>query len=166
LSRQFRRRNRPEQRSVLTQIRVSQAQSQWPADVNKRTASPFKKIDDGAADADLGCIHPKAATTEPYLANYGYINLFDPLTRVPGLGMCRFSALAKYAMRRGFKAGSTRPSRSCGITVPDIINAGQSIEHGESRRPGRQRTNSKRTKFTYTVRAQGRTANARRNLAR
>src|SRR2546429_3623214 len=69
---------------VLTQIRVSQAQSQLPADVNnygvtvkKSTTAPLMLI---------SIYSPKGSYDGTFLANYGYINLFDPLTRVPGIG--------------------------------------------------------------------------------
>ena len=69
---------------VLTQIRVSQAQSQLPADVinygltvKKSTTAPLMLI---------ALYSPKGSYDGVFLANYAYINLVDQLTRVPGVG--------------------------------------------------------------------------------
>src|SRR5881296_2745791 len=62
-----------------------QVQSQLPADVNnygvtvkKSTTAPLMLI---------ALYSPKGSYDGVFLANYGYINLFDPLTRVPGIGI-------------------------------------------------------------------------------
>ena len=69
---------------VLTQLRVAQAQSQLPADVNnygvtvkKSTTAPLMLI---------ALYSPKGTYNGTFLANYAYINLVDQLTRVPGIG--------------------------------------------------------------------------------
>ena len=66
---------------VLTQLRVAQAQSQLPADVNnygvtvkKSTTAPLML---------LALYSPKGTYNGTFLANYAYINLVDQLTRVP-----------------------------------------------------------------------------------
>src|SRR6266446_3571879 len=82
---------------VLTQIRVAQAQSQLPADVNnygitvkKSTTAPLMLI---------ALYSPKGSYDGTFLANYGYINIFDPLTRVPGIGNVQIFGAGQYAMR-------------------------------------------------------------------
>src|SRR5438874_1917472 len=136
---------------VLTQIRVSQAQSQLPADVNnygltvkKSTTAPMMLI---------SIYSPKGSYDGTFLANYGYINLFDPLTRVPGIGNVQIFRAGQYAMRLWVKPDQLA---KLGITVPDIITAVQkqnNVNHagqvGGEPIPSGQ-------KFTYTVRAQGR----------
>src|SRR5881628_2290498 len=104
---------------ILAQLRVSQAQSQLPADVN----------------------------------NYGYINLVDQLTRVPGISNVQVFGAGQYAMRLWVKPDQLA---KLGITVPDIISAVQKQNNvnpagqvGSEPIPSGQ-------KFTYTVRAQGR----------
>src|ERR1700760_2737004 len=126
---------------VLTQIRVAQAQSQLPADVNnygvtvkKSTTAPLMLI---------ALYSPKGSYDGVFLANYGYINLVDPLTRVPGIGNVAVFGAGQYAMRLWVKPDQLA---KLGITVPDIITAGQ--VGGEPIPKGQ--------KFTYTVRAQGR----------
>src|SRR5438046_4008964 len=80
---------------VLTQLRVSQAQSQLPADVNnygvtvkKSTTAPLMLI---------ALYSPKGSYDGVFLANYGYIKLFDQLTRVRGTGNAQIFGTDQYA---------------------------------------------------------------------
>src|SRR6266436_520317 len=82
---------------VLTQIRVSQAQSQLPPDVinygitvKKSTTAPLML---------LALYSPKGSYDGVFLANYAYINLVDQLTRVPGIGNVQVFGAGQYAMR-------------------------------------------------------------------
>jgi len=136
---------------VLTELRVAQAQSQLPADVNnygvtvkKSTTAPLMLI---------SLYSPKGTYDGVFLANYGYINLFDQLTRVPGIGNVQVFGAGQYAMRLWVKPDQLA---KLGITVPDIITAVQKQNNvnpagqiGGEPIPSGQ-------KFTYTVRAQGR----------
>src|SRR5467141_629697 len=136
---------------VLTQIRVSQAQSQLPADVNnygltvkKSTTVPLMLI---------AIYSPKGSYDGTFLANYGYINLFDPLTRVPGIGNVQIFGAGQYAMRLWVKPDQLA---KLGITVPDIITA---VQKQNTVNPAGQVGGEpipSGQKFTYTVRAQGR----------
>src|SRR5881296_3377745 len=136
---------------ILAQLRVSQAQSQLPADVNnygvtvqKATTAPLMLID---------LYSPKGTYDGIFLANYGYINLVDQLTRVPGISNVQVFGAGQYAMRLWVKPDQLA---KLGITVPDIITAVQKQNNvnpagqvGGEPIPSGQR-------FTYTVRAQGR----------
>lgn len=136
---------------VLTQLRVAQAQSQLPADVNnygvtvkKSTTAPLMLI---------SLFSPKGSYDNIFLANYGYINLYDQLTRLPGIGNVQVFGAGQYAMRLWVKPDQLA---KLGITVPDIISAVQKQNNvnpagqvGSEPIPSGQ-------KFTYTVRAQGR----------
>jgi HAE1 family hydrophobic/amphiphilic exporter-1 len=136
---------------VLTQLRVAQAQSQLPADVNnygvtvkKSTTAPLMLV---------SLYSPKGTYDNVFLANYGYINLFDQLTRLPGIGNVQIFGAGQYAMRLWVKPDQLA---KLGITVPDIITAVQKQNNvnpagqiGGEPIPSGQ-------KFTYTVRAQGR----------
>jgi hydrophobic/amphiphilic exporter-1 (mainly G- bacteria), HAE1 family len=136
---------------VLTQLRVAQAQSQLPPDVNnygvtvkKSTTAPLMLI---------SLYSPKGTYDNIFLANYGYINLFDQLTRLPGIGNVQVFGAGQYAMRLWVKPDQLA---KLGITVPDIITAVQKQntvnpagQVGSEPIPSGQ-------KFTYTVRAQGR----------
>src|SRR6476620_2422805 len=87
------------------------------------------------------------------LANYGYINLFDPLTRVPGIGNVQIFGAGQYAMRLWVKPDQLA---KLGITVPDIITA---VKKQNTVNPAGQIGGEpipSGQKFTYTVRAQGR----------
>src|SRR3954467_15319276 len=136
---------------ILSQLRVSQAQSQLPADVNnygvtvqKSTTAPLMLI---------ALYSPKGTYDGVFLANYGYINLFDQLTRLPGIGNVQIFGAGQYAMRLWVKPDQLA---KLGVTVPDIIAAVQKQNNvnpagqvGSEPIPSGQ-------KFTYAVRAQGR----------
>src|SRR5437868_556738 len=136
---------------ILAQLRVSQAQSQLPPDVNnygvtvqKSTTAPLMLVD---------LYSPKGTYDGIFLANYGYINLVDQLTRVPGISNVQVFGAGQYAMRLWVKPDQLA---KLGITVPDIITAVQKQNNvnpagqvGSEPIPSGQ-------KFTYSVRAQGR----------
>jgi multidrug efflux pump len=136
---------------VLTQLRVAQAQSQLPADVNnygvtvkKSTTAPLMLI---------SLYSPKGTYDGVFLANYGYINLFDQLTRLPGIGNVQIFGAGQYAMRLWVKPDQLA---KLGITVPDIISAVQKQNNvNPAGQVGGEPIPSGQ-KFTYTVRAQGR----------
>src|SRR5213080_4751140 len=109
---------------VLTQLRVAQAQSQLPPDVNNYGITVKKSVT--APLMLISLYSPKGSYDGIFLANYGYINLYDQLTRVPGIGSVQvFGA--------GQKQNNVNPAGQVG---------GEPIPSGQ--------------KFTYTVRAQGR----------
>src|SRR5213596_3386515 len=136
---------------VLAQLRVSQAQSQLPADVNnfgvtvqKSTTAPLMLV---------ALYSPNKTYDGIFLANYGYINLVDQLTRIPGISNVQVFGAGQYAMRLWVKPDQLA---KLGITVPDIISAVQKQNNvnpagqvGSEPIPSGQ-------KFTYSVRAQGR----------
>src|SRR3954449_6024169 len=136
---------------VLTQLRVAQAQSQLPADVNnygvtvkKSTTAPLML---------LALYSPKGTYNGTFLANYAYINLVDQLTRVPGIGSVAVFGAGQYAMRLWVKPDQLA---KLGITVPDIIAA---VQKQNTVNPAGQVGGEpipSGQKFTYTVRAQGR----------
>ena len=136
---------------VLTQLRVAQAQSQLPPDVNnygvtvkKSTTAPLMLV---------SLYSPKGTYNNIFLANYGYINLFDQLTRLPGIGNVQIFGAGQYAMRLWVKPDQLA---KLGITVPDIISAVQKQNNvNPAGQVGGEPIPSGQ-KFTYTVRAQGR----------
>jgi len=103
---------------VLTQLRVAQAQSQLPPDVNnygvtvkKSTTAPLMLI---------SLYSPQGTYDNVFLANYGYINLFDQLTRLPGIGNVQVFGAGQYAMRLWVKPDQLA---KLGVTVPEIVTA-------------------------------------------
>ena len=136
---------------ILTQLRVSQAQSQLPQDVNaygvttsKSAASPLMVI---------GLTSPNKTYDKIFLANYAYINLVDELLRLPGIGIVQVYGAGQYAMRLWVKPDQLA---KLGITVPEIIGAVQKQNNVNPAGQIGSKPMEKRQNFTYTVRAQGR----------
>jgi HAE1 family hydrophobic/amphiphilic exporter-1 len=142
---------RPNDDQILAQMRYTQAESQLPADVKnfgvtikKATTSPL---------ALFSLYSPNGTYDATFLANYGYVNINDPMTRVPGIGQVQIFGAGQYAMRFW-----VRPDHlaKLGITVTEITNAikAQNTVNpagqvgAEPVPPGQE--------FTYSVRAQGR----------
>src|SRR5689334_9487827 len=136
---------------ILTQIRQTQAASQLPPEVNNFGVTVQKTLT--APLMLISLYSPTGVYDSKFLANYAYINLYDPLSRVPGIGSVQVFGAGRYAMRLW-----VRPDQlaKLGITVGDIENAIQSQNTvnpagqigGEPVPKGQQ--------FTYSVRAQGR----------
>jgi HAE1 family hydrophobic/amphiphilic exporter-1 len=136
---------------VLTQLRVSQAQSQLPQDVNNFGVTTQKSVT--APLMLVAVTSPKSSYDDIFLANYAYINLVDPLLRLPGVGNVQVFGAGQYAMRMWVKPDQLA---RLGLTVPDIISA---VQKQNNVNPSGQIGGApipKGQKFTYTVRAQGR----------
>lgn len=136
---------------VLTQLRTAQAQSQLPPQVNAAGLTVLKSL--STPLMLIALYSPHGTYNSIFLANYGYINLVDQLTRVPGVARVQVFGAGQYAMRCW-----VNPDRlaSMGVTVPQVIAALQSQntvnpagQLGAEPSPNGQQ-------FTYTVRAQGR----------
>src|ERR1700756_44401 len=136
---------------ILTQSRQTQAASQLPADVNNYGVTVQK-----SATAPLllvGLYSPKGTRSAEFLANYAYINLNDPIARLPGVGHAQVFGAAQYAMRLWVKPDHLA---ELGITVADIVNA---IQSQNTVNPAGQIGGNpapKDQKFAYSVLAQGR----------
>jgi HAE1 family hydrophobic/amphiphilic exporter-1 len=140
---------------VLSQLRVSQAQSQLPGEVN--TAGITVQKSQHAPMMLIAVYSPKGSYDGTFLANYGYINLSDELTRVPGVARVQVFGAGQYAMRAWVTPDKLA---KLGITVPEITQAlqvennvnpagqigGEPIPHGQE--------------FAYTVLTQGRLTTA------
>jgi len=136
---------------ILAQSRETQAASQLPADVTNYGITVQKSV---LAPLMLVALYsPKGTYDAKFLANYGYINLNDPLTRVKGVGTVQIFGAGQYAMRLWVKPDQLAKLQ---ITVPEIVSAIQTQntvnpagQVGSEPIPGAQ-------PFTYSVRAQGR----------
>src|ERR1700751_1740171 len=141
----------PNNNLILTQSRQTQAASQLPADVNNYGVTVQK-----SATAPLmlvGLYSPKGSRNAEFLANYAYINLNDPIGRLPGVGHAQVFGAAQYAMRLWVKPDHLA---ELAITVADIVNA---IQSQNTVNPAGQIGGNpapKDQKFTYSVLAQGR----------
>src|SRR5260370_1772439 len=136
---------------ILTQIRETQAASQLPPDVTNFGVTGQKTL---TAPLMLVSLYsPTGIYDSKFLANYAYINLYDQLSRVPGIGSVQVFGAGRYAMRLWVKPDQLA---KLSITVPEIVTAIQTQNTvnpagqigGEPAPTGQE--------FTYSVRAQGR----------
>ena len=136
---------------ILTQLRVSQAQSQLPQDVNNFGVTVQKSV--SAPLMLVSLTSPKQTYDGIFLANYAYINLVDQLSRLPGISNVQVFGAGQYAMRLWVKPDQLA---KLGFTVPDIISAIQAQNTVNPAGKIGSEPIPKGQKFTYTVRAQGR----------
>jgi HAE1 family hydrophobic/amphiphilic exporter-1 len=136
---------------ILAQSRETQAAPQLPADVNnygvtvqKSTLAPLMLV---------ALYSPKGTYDARFLANYAYINLNDPLTRVKGVGTVQIFGAGQYAMRLWVKPDQLAKLQ---ITVPEIITALQTQNTVNPAGQVGSEPAPKGQEFTYSVRAQGR----------
>src|ERR1700721_1729376 len=136
---------------ILAQSRETQAASQLPVDVTNYGVTVQKST---LAPLMLVALNsPKGTYTDRFLANYAYINLADPLTRVKGVGTVQVFGAGQYAMRLWVKPDQLAKLQ---ITVPQILSA---IQTQNTANPAGQVGSApipKGQEFTYSVRAQGR----------
>jgi HAE1 family hydrophobic/amphiphilic exporter-1 len=141
----------PDIDQVLTQLRTSQAQSQLPPIVNTAGLTVQKSLTSPLMLIAL--YSPHGTYDNIFLANYGYINLVDELTRVQGVSRVQVFGAGQYAMRiwvnpdRLAKLQVTVPQILAAIQTQNTVNPAGQI--GAEPIPAGQQ-------FTYTVRAQGR----------
>jgi hydrophobic/amphiphilic exporter-1 (mainly G- bacteria), HAE1 family len=136
---------------ILTQIRETQAAAQLPASVaqygvtvQKSTSAPLMLV---------ALYSPHGTYDAKFLANYGYINIDDPVTRVPGIANVQIFGAGQYAMRIWLNPDTLT---KLGLTVTDVVNA---VETQNTVNPAGQLGGAPAPagqQFTYSVRAQGR----------
>ena len=139
---------------VLTQMRYLQAEPQLPQDVRNFGVTILKSTTSPLALFSL--YSPKGTHSAQFLANYAFININDPMSRVPGIGQVNVFGAGQYAMRMWVRPDVLAQR---GVTIPEIIAAIQqqntvnpSGQVGSEPVPAGQ-------EFTYTVRSQGRLIN-------
>ena len=140
----------PDTDQVLSQLRVSQTQSQLPAIVNTAGVTVIKSLHSPLMFIALNS--PKGTYGPDFLTNYAIINLQDEITRVPGVSRVQIFG-GQYAMRIWVNPDKLAQR---GVTASDVINALTTQNNvnpagqigGEPVPKGQQ--------FTYTVRTQGR----------
>ena len=141
----------PSTDQVLTQMRQSQAQSQLPSEVNNYGITVKKSV--GSPLLLFSIYSPHGTYDQMFISNYAYINIIDPLSRVPGVGQVQVFGAGQYAMRLWVKPDQLA---KLGVTVSEITDAltdqntvNPSGQVGMEPVPSGQ-------EFTYAVRAQGR----------
>jgi HAE1 family hydrophobic/amphiphilic exporter-1 len=141
----------PDTDQILAQMRQNQAESQLPADVRNYGVSVTKSP--SAPFMVLALHSPKGTRDATFLANYVYVNLKDPLLRVPGISRVFVFGAGEYAIRvwvqpdRLAKLGLTVPEVVAAIQKQNTVNPAGKIG-GAPAPPGQE--------FTYSVRTQGR----------
>lgn len=136
---------------ILAQMRQTQAAAQLPTAVKN-----FGVTVDQAYASPLGVFvlySPKGSYDPTFLANYAYININDPMTRVNGVGSVSIFGAGQYAMRIW-----VQPDRlaTLNITVPEVIRA---VEAQNNVNPAGQIGGEPVPAgqiFTYTVNTTGR----------
>ncbi len=136
---------------LLAQMRYAQAESQLPSEARSYGVTIRKSS--GVPMVMLSLYSPHGTYDAKFLANYAYINLADPIARVPGVGQVTVFGAGQYAMRLWVKPDQLA---KLGLTVKDVLNAVQDQNvvkpvgqvGGEPVPSGQE--------FTYTVRTQGR----------
>src|SRR5580693_3960436 len=103
---------------ILSQLRLSQATSQLPIEVNNYGLTISKTLTAPLLLVSLNS--PHGTYDARFLANYSYINLNDQLTRLPGVGSVQVFGAGQYAMRLWVKPDQLA---KLGITVPEIVAA-------------------------------------------
>ncbi len=103
---------------VLVNMRYSQASSQLPQDVVNQGVTVKKSV---LSPLALFILHsPKGTYDELFLSNYAYVNLNDPMTRVPGIGQVTVFGANKYAIRFWVNPDTLA---KLDITVNEIVRA-------------------------------------------
>jgi hydrophobic/amphiphilic exporter-1 (mainly G- bacteria), HAE1 family len=136
---------------ILTQSRENLAASQLPAAVNNYGVTIRKSVH--APLMLLALYSPRGTHDAKFLSNYGFINLNDPIARLPGVGQVQIFGAGQYAMRLWLKPDQLA---KLGITVTDVASALQAQntvnpagEVGGQPAPANQQ-------FTFSMLAQGR----------
>src|SRR5256714_1903912 len=138
---------------VLTNLRYTQAASQLPPDVVNQGVTVIKSV---TSPLGLFALYsPKGTYDSLFLANYAYVNINDPMTRVRGIGQVLIFGASQYAIRLWINPDTLA---KLDITVNEIASALQAQNTvnpagqlgGDPVPPGQE--------FTYTVLAQGRLA--------
>jgi HAE1 family hydrophobic/amphiphilic exporter-1 len=136
---------------ILTQIRETQAASQLPSSVTQYGVTIQK-----ATTAPLMIValySPHGTYDAKFLANYEYININDPVTRVPGIASTQILGAGQYAIRIWLKPDVLT---NLGITASDVVNA---VQAQNTVNPAGQMGGEpapKGQEYTYSVRVQGR----------
>src|SRR6266404_2761900 len=136
---------------ILTQSRYNQAAAKLPFDVTNYGVTIRKSP---TAPLMLIAVYsPKGSRDAKFLSNYAYINLNDPIGRVPGIGNVQVFGAGKYAMRLWVKPDQLA---KLGITVTEIVNAIQAQNTVNPAGTAGGEPAPEDQQFNYSVRAQGR----------
>ena len=103
---------------MLVQTRVQLAQPQLPASVQKQGVNV--KMQSPNILLAVNMISPDGRYDPLYLSNYAQINIFDELSRVPGVGLVNFLGQRQYSMRAWL---DPQKLASLDLTASEVIDA-------------------------------------------
>jgi hydrophobe/amphiphile efflux-1 (HAE1) family protein len=103
---------------MLVQTRVQLAQPQLPESVQKQGVN-VKMLSPNILLA-VNMISPGGRYDPLYLSNYAQINIFDELSRVPGVGLVNFLGQRQYSMRAWL---DPQKLASLNLTATEVITA-------------------------------------------
>ena len=108
----------PSYDQVLTNLRYTQAASQLPQDVMNQGVTVMKSV---TSPLGIFVLYSPKGTYDPlFLSNYAYVNINDPLTRVPGVSQVQIFGAGKYAIRLWVNPDTLG---KLDITVNEIVSA-------------------------------------------
>src|SRR5499426_3240681 len=111
----------PSADQVLAQMRSSQATAQLPPQAQELGVAVKKSASSPLALFTL--YSPKGTYDQLFISNYTYININDPMTRVPGIGQVQIFGAGPYAMRLWLHPDLLAKLE---ITVNEVVSAIQS----------------------------------------
>jgi HAE1 family hydrophobic/amphiphilic exporter-1 len=140
---------------ILSQLRVSQAQSQLPAQVSVAGLTVLKSLTSPLMLLTISS--PNSTYDGTFLANYAYINLVDDITRTKGVSRVQVFGAGQYALRVWVNPDQLA---KLSVTVPQITSAlqTQNTVNPSGQIGGEPVPNGQ--EMTYTVRTQGRLVTA------
>jgi multidrug efflux pump len=103
---------------MLVQTRAQLAMAQLPDVVNKQGVNV--KMQSPNILLAVNLISPDGRYGSLYLSNYAQINIFDPLSQSPGVGLVNFLGQRQYSMRAWL---DPQKMAAVGVTASDLINA-------------------------------------------
>ena len=103
---------------MLVQTRVQLAQPQLPESVQKQGVNV--KMQSPNILLAVNMISPDGRYDPLYLSNYAQINVFDELSRVPGVGLVNFLGQRQYSMRAWL---DPQKLASLDLTASEVIDA-------------------------------------------
>ncbi|HXJ80857.1 MAG TPA: efflux RND transporter permease subunit, partial [Candidatus Methylomirabilis sp.] len=141
----------PSTDQVLAQMRSAQATAQLPMQVQEVGVSVKKSASSPLALFTL--YSPNGRYDQLFISNYAYININDPMTRVPGIGQVQIFGAGQYAMRVWVRPDALAKLQITVNEVIDVIQAQSAANAGgqigsDPVPPGQA--------FAFTVRVPGR----------
>ncbi len=103
---------------MLTQVRTQLAMPQLPETVQKQGVNVQMKSPNILLTVNL--VSPDNRYDSLYLSNYAQINIFDELSRLPGVGLVTFLGQRQYSMRAWL---DPQKLASLDLTASEVVNA-------------------------------------------